>query len=332
MNLFLDPSFERVYADHPVVLVDVGARGGLRAHWQPMRRHLRLIGFEPDPREFAALSQRPAGDVPTTWLPTALFREATTLPLYIARDRGLTSIFQPNRAFLDAFPDASRFDTDDVQEMAVEPLDAVLQRHQIADVDFLKVDTQGSELAILQGADAALRRSVSGVEVEVEFAPLYRGQPLFADVDAHLRAHGFFLFDLRPCYWKRAAGRDVGGPRGQIAWADALYLKDVEALHRMLREMPAPAAQAKLLKAISIALLYGYGDYALELARTSAGVLDDGQRQTIDRAIRRDARVEAGAWPGQRTLAAAFKRLWRLTAPRDDAWSIGAPRLGNDDD
>jgi FkbM family methyltransferase len=257
MNVFLHPLFEEVYRTRPVVLVDVGARGGLRTHWEPMRQHLKLIGFEPDPREFAVLAARPP-DTATTFLPTALHSERARVPLYIARDRGLTSIFEPDRQFLDAFPDADRFDTVEVRDVEVQPLDALLVGHQIDDVDFLKVDTQGSELHILRGASGILARAAVGVEVEVEFAPIYKGQPLFADVDAHLRSLGFSLFDLRPCYWKRGIGRGVGGPRGQIVWADALYLKDVDALHHVIGALDAPAAKAKLLKEISIAVLYGY--------------------------------------------------------------------------
>eukprot|EP00660_Eupelagonema_oceanica_P019425 gene19425-biopygen2154 len=48
----------------------------------------------------------------------------------------------------------------------------------------------GAELAVLRGAVVALAECVV-VEVEVEFAQLYVGQPLFADVDAFLRSQGF---------------------------------------------------------------------------------------------------------------------------------------------
>ena len=84
-----------------------------------------------------------------------------------------------------------------MQELAVDTLDHQLERHGLDDVDFIKVDTQGSELFVLQGASQVLGQHVVGVEVEVEFASIYGGQPLFADVDRHMREHGFDLFDLR---------------------------------------------------------------------------------------------------------------------------------------
>jgi hypothetical protein len=34
----------------PLVLVDIGARGGLQPRWRPLVDHLTWIGFEPDAR------------------------------------------------------------------------------------------------------------------------------------------------------------------------------------------------------------------------------------------------------------------------------------------
>ena len=184
LDVFFDARFAPAYERHPLVLADIGARGGLKSNWLPARRHLRVLGFEPDKREFDALVARHQGDRALTFFNTALHNSRGTVPLYVARDRGLTSIFKPNRAFLDSFPEASRFDTTSVIDMPTDTLDNVLLTSGIDDVDFIKADTQGSELYVLEGAASALAAGVVGVEVEVEFAPIYTGQPLFADVDA----------------------------------------------------------------------------------------------------------------------------------------------------
>jgi FkbM family methyltransferase len=331
MDVFIHSRFYQEFQSHPIVLVDVGARGGLKSNWAAARRHLQLIGFEPDQREFGRLSEDPQQKSAATFLDVALHNQRGPIRFHIARDRGLSSIFEPNRAFLDAFPDAQRFDVVEQQPVEADTLDNQLRGRGITDVDFIKVDTQGSELFVLQGARHLLATAVSGVEVEVEFTPIYRGQPLFADVDRFLRDLGFALFDLRPCYWKRAAGRTLGGPRGQIIWADALYLKGLGALETSLASLDAAARKAKLLKAIAVALLYGYCDYALEITRHATTVLTNDERASIERELR-----TAGArdfdrtdFPGRRPLAAAVHRLWRLLRPRDDGWSVSNAHLGN---
>jgi FkbM family methyltransferase len=330
MNVFLDSRFDEVYRRHPLVLVDVGARGGLKSNWSAAERHLRFVGFEPEQAEHGRLIDGTHASR-STFLEVALHNRREPLSLNVARDRGLTSIFQPNREFLDSFPEADRFDVVGAQQLEADTLDNQLLTHRIHDVDFVKADTQGSELFVLEGGARVLASSVIGVEVEVEFAPIYKDQPLFADVDRFLRGLGYHLFDLRPCYWKRAAGRSVGGPRGQIIWADALYLKSVSALRSTIHEIEPMLQQSKVLRALSIAVLYGYYDYAFEITREVGGVFSPDERAAIETGLRKDGerRGLSPQFPGRRPLAAVLRRLWKWCLERDDAWSVSGANLGN---
>jgi FkbM family methyltransferase len=332
MNVFIDRRFDSVYERYPLVLADIGARGGLKKNWLAARRHLRVLGFEPDKHEFGRLVDRTGGEAhPDTFFDVALHNRRDRVPLHVARDRGLSSIFEPNRAFLDTFPDAARFDTVDRHDVDADTLDNLLAAHQIDDLDFIKADTQGSELYVLEGAARALASSVLGVEVEVEFTPIYTGQPLFAEVDAFLRERGYLLFDLRPCYWKRAVGRGVGGPRGQIIWADALYLKSVTALRATVARLDPERRQSKLLRALSIALLYGYGDYALQMTGDLGDLWTAGEGAAIEQQLRAHADPHGSLpkFPGRRHLAAALRRLWERCREPHEAWSISDADLGN---
>lgn len=331
MDVFIHPRFEDRYRQHPLVLVDVGARGGLRSDWLPAKRHLRLIGFEPDQREYEQLARNLPQDGTVTFFDKALHNRSGQIDLRITKNPALTSTFEPNRAFLDSFPEPDRFDV--VKQVVVDacPLDELLAGQQRTDVDFLKVDTQGSELLVIEGAAGSLANSAVGVEVEVEFSPLYRDQPLFADVDAALRRLGYSLFDLRPCYWKRSAGVKAGGPYGQLVWADALYLKDIPVLRRNVAGLPPDLQKSKLLRAMSVSLLYGYWDYALEIAHTTRDCFDADEQVALIESLERGGRSahRGTTFPGQRLLSAVFRRLWKLTAPAVDGWSVGGARLGN---
>jgi FkbM family methyltransferase len=64
-----------------------------------------------------------------------------------------------------------------------------------AAVDFLKLDIQGFELAALRGAVAMLPR-VAMIQSEVEFTPIYSGQPLFSELELFLRGNGFDFLDF----------------------------------------------------------------------------------------------------------------------------------------
>jgi FkbM family methyltransferase len=328
-DVFVDRRFQEIYRQHPLVLVDVGARGGLKSNWAAARPHLRMIGFEPERQEHGQLVER-ATDSQTTFFNVALSNQSGAIRLNVARDRGLTSIFEPDRAFLTAFPEVDRFDTVAVEHVEADTLDNVLAARSIADIDFVKADTQGSELLVLEGARQTLARAGLGAEVEAEFTPIYKDQPLFADVDAFMRSLGYLLFDLRPCFWKRAAGRTAGGPRGQIIWADTLYLKGLPALRETLDRIEPSQRKAKALKAISVCLLYGYCDYALEIAQAFGTLFTQDDQRVIQRrlqsALPRGARRDKTR---RRGVTAALKRLSKRLKPRPTGWSVSAATLGN---
>ena len=123
----------------------------------------------------------------------------------------------------------------------------------VSGVDFLELDTQGSELDILQGSEHLLTTSILGLQAEVEFFPLYKDQPLFSDVDNYLRPMGFRLFDLSRYRLRRAYLKT----RGQLLWGHAFYLKDV---HQMNARRPW-----HFLALAAIASYYGFEDYSLEV-------------------------------------------------------------------
>jgi len=329
VDIFIDSCFDDEYERHPVVLADVGARGGLKKNWSAAERHLRVLGFEPDEREYLRLVAATKGrESSRMFFHAALHNRRGPIALRIAQDRGLSSIFEPNRVFLDGFPDAERFNTTDVHEVYADTLDNLLASAGLSDIDFIKADTQGSELYVLEGAAQALAVSTVGVEVEVELTPIYKDQPLFADVDRYMRDAGYLLFDLRQCYWKREAGRHAGGPYGQIIWADALYLKSVPALQRSLARLPEELRKSKVLRAITVALLYGYRDYAIVIARDSGNVLSAADRDTIERQLGGDSQP-ALPFPGRGRLAGALHRLWKSSRLTNQGWSVSDPEIGN---
>ncbi len=343
MNIFLTPELAVYYQQHPLVLIDVGASGGLPDRWKRAATYLHALCFEPDERAYAQL-RRTANSPSVRYVNHALHKEKGILDLHLAKQQANSSVFQPNHNLLMRFPEAERFDILRTIQVVVDCLDRQLQENGVSDPDFIKADTQGSELFVLQGGKLALSNTIFGLEVEAEFIPIYRDQPLFADLDTFLRGFGFHLFDLRPVFWKRSHGRNVGGPKGQIIYADALYLRAPEAFVQLLDRMADPEARkAKLLRAISICLLYGYLDYALEILEFASSVLPEGERRLAEQALTagRTDRDRIPHFRGRRRIADIFHFLWRLFDPvqaqpvvqyfQERGWATGLRTLGNSD-
>ncbi|MDP3778553.1 MAG: FkbM family methyltransferase [bacterium] len=325
----MDTAYNRLLANayriSPLTLVDCGAAGGIHKRWEIVEAHLRVVGFEPDSRSLESMQTLSSRHV---YLPIGLHNKADTLEFYQAKTKTDSSLLRPRMPFLKKFPKADRFETVSTAAMQVDRLDAVLARAGIDDVDFIKIDTQGSELYILQGALESLKVA-AGVEVEVEFSVLYENQPLFADVDSLLRSQGFQLFDLAPIYWKRKLGKNIGRSKGQIIYADALYLKDSETLARAFER--EDLKKAKLLKEIFIATLYGYFDFALEIAEVAAHTMTPEEYRTLVEGIRAKGKISSRVpyfW-GKKSIAAVCRKIARAIDPDPEIWQLADSILGN---
>ena len=65
----------------------------------------------------------------------------------------------------------------------------------------IKLDTQGSELGILESAGDL--SACEAIYVEAEFLEFYHGQPLFGDLFQYLRDNGFELKDLKRTFHRK---------------------------------------------------------------------------------------------------------------------------------
>ena len=230
-------------------LFDVGARGGAHPRWDRFASCIELIGFEPDAAECDRLNAEASRlPYPARFLPHALWREVRSdLPFHVCKWEVASSVYPPNPDFLRDFPEAAQMLTvTERRTIAATTLDEVVSELGAAP-DCLKLDAEGAELDILLGAKSALDETIA-IEVEVEFNPIFAGQPLFADVDAHLRDLGWTLFGLRRNSWRRPQQALEGaGYGGQLIAGDALYLRrsalvESENLQRELKLLVVLAA------------------------------------------------------------------------------------------
>jgi len=138
-----------------------------------------------------------------------------------------SSLFEPNRTLLDRFQNLGEF-TRVVRESLVETrrLDDIAE---VESADYLKLDVQGAEYDVIEGA-ARVLSSTLVVHTEVEFVPLYLGQPLFAEVDQALRRQGFcfhrFTGLAGRTFKPMIAHNDPNALLSQMLWADAVYVRD----------------------------------------------------------------------------------------------------------
>jgi FkbM family methyltransferase len=151
-----------------------------------------------------------------------------------------SSLYEPNTPLLAKFQNL-----EEVVRVVKTSLVETTRLDDIPEVrgaDLLKLDIQGAELRALQGGEKMLD-DVLVVQTEVEFVEIYKGQPLFADVDAFLRCRNFQFHKMS---WtgrtfKPLVVTNNPNASSQWLWGDAVYVRDFMTFDKL-----APEALLKL--------------------------------------------------------------------------------------
>ena len=227
--------------EDPLVVVDVGARYGFAQAWTGLGDRCMTYGFEPDEEECTRLTEQHRSQPQMKFVPFALGAKRGLATLYLTVDRKGCSVYPPAPDAVNRHPGLITGKLDSTTIIDMITLDEWRAMEGVAKVDVIKVDTQGSELDVLMGAEETLK-GVRAIDVEVEFNELYEGIPLFGDVDRYLRSQGFVLWRLRDfahyglygarsdirtrdtAYYDEYAAPFSPGS-GQLFWANAFYVK-----------------------------------------------------------------------------------------------------------
>lgn len=214
-------------AARPLHVVDVGANpieGDAPYKGLLECGYCRVTGFEPQPEALAALNASKTDS--ETYLSCAL-GDGTSAELHLYRASGFASLFPalPAAAAMLGLGRATRsLGTQPLQTRRLDDLD------DVGPVDFLKIDVQGSELAVIANGARKLAGAVA-VQTEVRLTPIYDGEPGFGELDAELRRQGFMFHDF--AFLKRMAlaspHQAALKPRvqRQAVDGDALYIRDL---------------------------------------------------------------------------------------------------------
>ena len=237
--------FEEIVMPPVMTVVDVGAML-LEEEPDPYARlnglgRLNVIGFEPQAAECAKLN---ALSLPgRQYLPYAV-ADGKRRTFYQTNTGMTSSLLPPNLKFVELFQNLAEF----MQVVSTGQVDTV-RLDDVAEIraqgcDLLKLDTQGTEAEILAHASETLRSCLI-VHTEVEFVPLYEGQPLFAEVDQLLRGHGFMFHRFHGIsgrtYKPLMMHNEPYGALSQTLWANAVYVPELARLDRL-----EPAVLVKL--------------------------------------------------------------------------------------
>jgi FkbM family methyltransferase len=195
------------------VIFDLGASDGERT----TRKYRKLFpdavihSFEPDEERFLSLQRKRLSNVTSHNL--AVSDEDGETTFYCNDDADTNSLLQSNvlGSSIDRFTKFKR-------EIRVKTttLETFCKEHNISNISILKMDIQGAELRALHGALNLLKaKKIALIYLEVEFARIYKDQPLYHDLAAFLESVGYELYGIYNL---------CSIEQGRLAWADAIFV------------------------------------------------------------------------------------------------------------
>jgi FkbM family methyltransferase len=233
------------------VLVDVGASIQTPAVWRPIAAASTYVGFDPDSREMSGSPER--GYRKAVIVNEAVSSEPgrSEIGFYLTRMPSCSSALEPDLAALSSYHFRDLFEVERQATVRAATLDAILARLGLERIDWLKCDSQGTDLRIFRSLSENLRKEVLALDVEPGLIDAYRGEDLFADTHKHLVANGFWLsrLDVNGAVRVRGATLQAAYPqeadrsafaaksiRSSPGWCEARYLRTLESLADAGRE------------------------------------------------------------------------------------------------
>lgn len=201
--------FKNHFKQCEINLIDIGAKDGVKK-LKGLESLINAFGYEPNPKEFRKLIASKKSNKTNfkriEYFQKALGEQEGEADLFITKNPSLSSLlkvdWESHRNYyglMKKYPYwEDQIKIKDKVKIELTTLSSEFKRLGLHQIDYLKLDTQGTELKVLKGAEELLKEGlISIIECEVTFIPVYKGQCTFSELDQYLRKFGYNFADCK---------------------------------------------------------------------------------------------------------------------------------------
>lgn len=267
---FAESAYGKSLKAQPLGFIDIGARGGVSEVVGPIAAATAVLGF--DPNESAAQALRDAHAASPVYqsfeVRCAAVAGATGTRDFYETARGVnSSLLRPSESFASRYQ-VPGFAIENIGSCQTDTLDNIIFEANESAAPYgelLKLDVQGAELEVLQGAERVLSERTVAVIAEVSFCELYENQPLFGDVASFLKSKGFGFYGFHAMSHRASHLRhliDHSSPQWsqRLIHADGIFFRE-----NILADSVAVEGFRSRAALFIAAVLLGHYDIASEL-------------------------------------------------------------------
>jgi FkbM family methyltransferase len=199
---------QRLLAYHNIDLVfDVGANIG---QYAKLLRELgysgRIVSFEPLSSAYSQLKAVSKKDPLWEIAPqAAIGNQEGEITINIAGNSQSSSALPMLDAHLESAPESAYSGSETVKLSRLDTIAKDYIKSETKSI-FLKIDVQGLEKQVIEGATAILPL-VKGIKLELSLVPLYEGQVLFKEMIDIVEKLGYELYGIEPGFTAEKTGR-----------------------------------------------------------------------------------------------------------------------------
>ncbi|PKL49100.1 MAG: hypothetical protein CVV42_07130 [Candidatus Riflebacteria bacterium HGW-Riflebacteria-2] len=215
-------------------ILDIGAMlvEGSPAEYRVLldKGRARVVGFEPVLKECQRLNSINQ-NADTQYLPYFI-GDGSQQKFYHTNFSMTGSLYEPNTPLLDMFHNLGEL-TRVVSEEIIDTMRLDDIEELNFPVDYIKIDVQGAELQALKGACDKVLKNVLVIQTEAEWVPLYKNQPLFAELEIFLRSQGFAVHRTMGFGTRSFKPIIMDGNINlglQHLWSDVIFVRDFTRL------------------------------------------------------------------------------------------------------
>jgi len=211
-----DPLFQlkKIFKDDDVnVIFDVGAATGeFCLKFNKMYNNSKIYAFEPQ-LDYYKHNVKYNGNICNSFQ-FALSDKIGEFDFFITKGKESSSLLKSQKTNT-SFD--NQLEISESIKITTNTITNFCNEHKIERINIIKLDTQGTELQVLQGAENfLLNQKIDAIYTEALFMPFYENQPIFHNYVDYLQKFNYHLYNIYNCVYIN---------NSILCWADAIFLR-----------------------------------------------------------------------------------------------------------
>lgn len=189
-----------------IILVDLGASGD---EWEThimFKQFADVLRFDADQREIKTFHS-PQGRKITTINKAVIDTDDAETTFFLTKFPYCSSTLKPDFDKLKSFTYVDWFELEKEMSIPAIKLGKGLLESSFSRIDWLKLDTQGTELRILASLDENVLRGISACEIEASLYQHYKEADIMPEIHRFMLERNFWIADTVP-HWNSRVSKD----------------------------------------------------------------------------------------------------------------------------